>query len=140
MKKEFTPLFGNIFGATGRSMESERVTPVIVSSYSQPHVLHQRMREEKLTHGETVTANISPVRLEGSYNSMVIYFCPMQNIEIIQKVNTGDGGSLPFGVTVEGLTIPRHFKPGLYSLKHVTLSSNGTLQVIATEKTVWETV
>jgi hypothetical protein len=140
MKKEHSSLFGNLFGAKGKSIESEKSTPVIVSSYSQPHVLHQRMHQEKLTHGETVTANISPVRLENSYGKMLLYFCPIQTIEIIEKMNAGDGGCLPVEATIEGLTVPSHYKPGLYSLKNIVLSSNGTMQVIATEKTSWETV
>ncbi len=80
-------------------------------------------------------ANISPVRLENcSYGKMVLYFCPMETIEIIEKVNAGDGGCLPTEATIEGLTVPNRCRPGLYSLKNIVLSSNGTLQVIATEK------
>ena len=52
MKKEHTSLFSNLFGAKGKPAESERSTPVVITSYSQPHVLQQRMKEEKLSHGE----------------------------------------------------------------------------------------
>lgn len=140
MKKEHTSLFSNLFGAKGKPAESEKSTPVVITSYSQPHVLQQRMKEEKLSHGETVTANISPVRLESNFGKMVLYFCPMQSIEVIEKVNAGDGGSLPAEAIVDGLTVPGNCKPGLYTLKNVTLSSNGTMQVIATENTMWESV
>jgi hypothetical protein len=140
MKKENTSLFANLFGAKGKSAEADKSTPVVITSYSQPHVLQQRMKEEKLTHGETVTANISPVRLESSYGKMILYFCPMQSIEITQQVTAGDGGSLPAEAIVDGLVVPGNCKPGLYTLKNVKLSSNGTMQVVATEKTTWETV
>lgn len=141
MKKEHNMLFGNLFGAKGKPTELEKsTTQVVITSYSQPHVLQQRMKEEQLTHGETVTANISPVRLESTYGKMILYFCPMQSIEVLNTISAGDGGSLPGEAIVEGLTVPGSYKPGLYTLKNVKLSSNGTMQVIATEDTIWETV
>ena len=139
MKKEYSAFFGNFFGGKIQPTEPERSTTVITTSYSQPHVLQQKMQEERLSHGETVTVNISPVRLERDYGKMVMYFCPMKSIEVIEKINLGDGGSIPSQVKVEGLTIPDHFKPGFYKLKNVMLTSNGSMQVIATEKTIWET-
>lgn len=138
MKREQTSFFSNLFGAKGQSFEVGQPTPVITTSYSQPHVLQQRMKEEKLTHGETVMANISPVRLETSYGKMIMYFCPMKSLEVLQTINNGDGGSIPSQVKVEGLTVPAELKSGMYKLKNVTLSSNGTMQVKATESTIWE--
>lgn len=138
MKKENASLFGNLFGAKIKSPELEKSTPVVITSYSQPNVLQQRMKEEKLTHGETVTANLEPVRLESAYGKMVMYFCPMKSIEVLQTVTIGDGGSIPDEAKVEGLTIPDNFKPGFYKLKNVTLTSNGTMQVKATNDTLWE--
>ena len=41
-------------------------------------------------------------------------------------------------VKVEGLSVPANYKPGFYTLKNVTLTSNGTMQVKATNETVWE--
>ena len=118
----------------------EKPTPVQITSYSQPHVLQQKMKEEKLTHGETVMANLSPVRLENSFGKMVLYFCPMKTIEVLQTLSDGDGGSIPEEAKVEGLTIPEDYQPGFYTLKNVTLTSNGTMQVKATEETTWERV
>jgi hypothetical protein len=138
MKKEHTSLFSNLFGI--KPEESQKTTPVVLTSYSQPHVLQQRMKEEKLTHGETVTANLSPVRLEANFGKMVMYFCPLQSIDIIQKVEAGDGGSLPPEATLQGIEVPGNFKPGLYDLKNVTLYSNGTLQVIVTADTMFEAI
>jgi len=138
MKKETTSLFGNLFGAKNPPSESEKSKPVVITSYSQPNVLQQRMKEERLTHGETVTANLSPVRLENAYGKMVLYFCPMKNIEVLETVAKGDGENIPAEAKVEGLTIPDNLKAGFYNLKNVTLTSNGTMQVKATEKTFWE--
>ena len=138
MTSEHTPFFGSLFGAKSPSAESEQPRQVVVTSYSQPHVLQQRMREERLTHGETVTANISPVRLETERGKMVMYFCPMKSIEVLHTIANGDGGNLPAQVIVEGLTAPEKLKPGMYKLKNVTLSSNGTMQVKATADTTWE--
>ena len=138
MKREQTSFFSNLFGAKGQSYEVGQPTPVITTSYSQPHVLQQRMKEEKLTHGETVMANISPVRLETSYGKMIMYFCPMKSLEVLQTISNGDGGCIPSQVKVEGLSVPAELKSGMYKLKNVTLTSNGTMQVKATESTVWE--
>lgn len=139
MKNE-TSLFAKFFSPKPQSSESGQPTSVIITSYSQPHVLQQRMREEKMTHGATVTANLSPVRLENDHGRMVLYFCPMKSIEILNTLSEGDGGNIPSQAKVEGLTIPDTFKSGIYKLKNVTLTSNGTMQVKATEETVWETI
>jgi hypothetical protein len=96
------------------------------------------MREQKMSHGETVMANISPVRLATDYGKMVMYFCPVKTIEVLKKVAAGDGGEIPTQAIVEGLTIPADYKPGLYTLKNVKISSNGTMQVMATSATEWE--
>ncbi len=138
MKSVFESLFGG-----KRSAETPmgaKSTPVGITAYSQSNVLQQRMREEKMTHGQTVTANLSPVRLEMSYGRMIMYFCPMRSIEVLETLNEGDGGCLPDEAKVGDLSIPDRFRPGLYTLKNVTLSSNGTMQVNATSKTSWETV
>lgn len=140
MKRERTSIFSNILGVRSNSAELEKSTPVVVTAYSQPHVLHQRMKEEKLTHGERVTANISPVRLESNFGKMVMYFCPVNGIEITNRIEAGDGGSLPPEAIVNGLEVPRNLKPGLYNLKNIELYSNGTMQVNATADTCFEAV
>jgi hypothetical protein len=141
MKKENTSLFSNLFGAKkSPAPDPGKSTQVVISSYSQPHVLQQKMKEERLTHGETVTVNISPVRLESDQGRMTMYFCPMKSIEVLATITNGDGGSLPAQAQVDGLTVPEDFKPGLYKLRNVTLTSNGTMTVKATSKTVWESV
>ncbi|MDX5419155.1 MAG: hypothetical protein LPK09_08050 [Hymenobacteraceae bacterium] len=134
----YTSFFRNLFGLKDQPSGAREPKQVIVTSSSQPEVLQKVMREEKLSHGETVMANLSPVRLEKSRGKMVLYFCPMKSIEVLEKVTDGDGGSIPGQVKVEGLSIPRNLKEGLYTLKNVTLTSNGTMQVKATEKTEWK--
>lgn len=137
MRRDF---FGNLFRAADTPAEVKGPTPVVITAHSQPHVLHQRMREEKMTHGKTVTANLSPVRLENAYGRVVMYFCPMRTIEVLHTTSEGDGGSLPAEARVEGLTVPLGLEGGYYTLKNVTLTSNGTMQVRATEETTWELV
>ena len=139
MKREYNPLFGNLFGAKRNPQpEPGKSTQVIISSFSQPNVLQQRMKEGKLTHGETVTANLSPVRLESYPGKMVMYFCPMKSIEVLETVCKGDGGDIPSQAKVEGLAIPDNYKSGFYKLKNVVLTSNGTMQLTATNETAWE--
>jgi hypothetical protein len=140
MKKEHIPFLGTLFGGSkiGQVKVQHQSTPVVITAYSQPHVLHERMRDEKMTHGQTVMANLSPVRLENSYGKMIMYFCPMKNIQILETISNGDGGSLPAQAKIEGLSVPPDFKPGFYNLKNVTLTSNGTMQLKATNETTWE--
>ena len=92
-------------------------------------------------HGETVAAHISPVRLERNfYNEAVLYFCPMKKIEVLKVIAGGDGGSLPPEATLEGLSIPRDLKSGIYKICNVEITSNGTMQVKATSHTRWEKI
>lgn len=133
-------LLGKFLSQQANHAEATKSTPVVITSYSQPYVLQQRMKEEKLTHGERVTANISPVRLESDFGKMVMYFCPVNGIEITNRIEAGDGGSLPPEAIVNGLEVPRNLKPGLYNLKNVELYSNGTMQVNATADTCFEDV
>ena len=138
MKSVFESLFGGKRSAD--TPMGTKSTPVGITAYSQSHVLHQKMKEEKMTHGQTVTANLSPVRLEMSYGQVIMYFCPMKSIEVLETLNDGDGGSLPMEVKVDELRIPDSLHPGLYTLKNITLSSNGKMQVKATRQTSWEPV
>jgi hypothetical protein len=125
---------------------AEQSHPVLVTSYSQPHVLQHYMKEKDLSHGDRVIADIGPVRLEshpfhGSANiKPVIYFCPIQSIDIKTRLNDGDGGTLPVEATLNGIRMGEGMAPGLYMLRNVELYSNGTLQVNATAKTEFESI
>jgi hypothetical protein len=138
MKREGLSLFANFFSTKGNVEHPQTFTDVTATASAQPHVLREKMMEKQLSHGETITANLSPVRLESTYGKMHVYFCPMQTIDVLEKITPGDGGELPSDVVVEGLSVPVGHYPGLYTLKNVKLSSNGTMQVIASEKTTWE--
>jgi hypothetical protein len=140
MKTEGLHLFANLFSSRGNVEKAETETEVTTTSSAQPHVLREKMREKQLSHGETVKASISPVRLEAALGKMYLYFCPLQTIEVHETLSPGDGGEIPAEVVVEGLTVPPGCKPGMYTLKNVKISSNGTMQVIADSKTTWETV
>jgi hypothetical protein len=138
MMKEGINLFANFFSAKGNVENPQTSREVNITSSAQPHVLREKMKEKALTHGETVTATLSPVRLEKAMGKAYLYFCPMQAVEVLETITPGDGGDIPNEVIVEGLTVPASQEPGLYTLKNVKLSSNGTMQVIANEKTSWE--
>lgn len=140
MKKMFA--FDGFFGG-GKSYDlspQSSTSPVTTTAFSQPHVLHTRMKEEKMSHGATVLAKLSPVRLEMNHGGVVMYFCPMEKLEILEVMSEGDGKSIPIEAKVEGLNVPSHFKPGLYELENVELTSNGAIQVKATAKTAWKAV
>jgi len=136
---------GNVLGFRKTKQPTPDTVPVVVTAYSQPHVLTMRMAEENMTHGETVLGNISPVRIESFIDAkgekrVIMYFCPMQELEILKRVEKGDGGCLPGIATVKDLTFPKDSVQGLYNLKNVKVTSNGTLQVHATAETQWELV
>src|SRR5579864_5757848 len=142
MKKMYAA-FENLFG--GGKVYHEPTTqsqssPVTITSFSQPNVLKKRMEEEKLSHGGTVTANLSPVRLDMDHGDVVMYFCPMKTIQVLNVTTAGDGGGIPVDAKIEGLRVPGHFKSGFYDLKNVEVTSNGAILVKATEKTTWEFV
>lgn len=141
MKKLYTA-FEGLFGG-GKIYDPStqpQSSPVTITSFSQPNVLHTRMKEEKLSHGGTVMANLSPVRLDMDHGDVVMYFCPMKTLEVLKVIAEGDGNNIPLQAKIEGLSVPSIYKSGLYDLKNVELTSNGTIQVKATEKTTWEYV
>lgn len=138
--KNLTQAIFNYFTKNKKQEEMEKQTPVEFNCYGQPHVLQQRMREERLTHGQRVTADIGPVRLESNHGRMYMYFCPLQCIEVKETISRGDMGALPQEAIIEGFSVPQGTPSGLYTIKDVTLDSNGTLQVIATEKTTFQAV
>jgi hypothetical protein len=80
------------------------------------------------------------VRLERSFTKAILYFCPMKKIEVLNTIADGDGGRLPSEATIEGLSIPKDYKPGLYRICNVEITSNGTMQVKATSHTKWEKI
>ena len=139
MKKERFYFFAKFSGDKGGVVpETSESKEVFATASAQPHVLREKMKEKKLTHGETITASISPVRLEAPYGKMALYFCPVQSVEVLRTITPGDGGDIPDDVVVEKLTVPSGHKPGLYTLKNVQLSSNGAIQVMANAETTWE--
>jgi len=142
MRTEGMRFFANLFSSRGNveKAETSTLTDVVTTASAQPHVLKEKMKEKELSHGETVTVNMSPVRLEAAYGKMYMYFCPMETLDIVEKISPGDGGDIPDTVVIEGLRIPSDFKSGLYSLKNVRISSNGSMQVIADTNTKWEMV
>jgi hypothetical protein len=142
MKKEDSGIWNSLFGARGKATEPKASTTseVFVTEGAQPHVLRGKMMEKQLTHGETVRASLSPVRLESTRGKMAVYFCPMEKLEIYATLTPGDGGEIPSQVLVEGLTISSEHSAGLYALKNVELTSNGAIQVKTTAETTWEAV
>jgi hypothetical protein len=140
MERQGHHIFANLFSSKASSEQAETSKEVFTTSSAQPHVLREKMKERELTHGETVKANLSPVRLEAAAGKMALYFCPMQTLDIAETITPGDGGDIPASVVVEGLMLPPGFKSGLYTIKNVKLSSNGAIQVTATAETTWESV
>ena len=66
MKRLGHQIFANLFSSKGSIEKVETSKEVFTTSSAQPHVLQEKMKEKKLSHGETVTATISPVRLEAA--------------------------------------------------------------------------
>ena len=98
------------------------------------------MEEEKLSHGGTVRANLSPVRLDMDHGAAILYFCPMKAMHVLNTITGGDGGGIPLEAKLEGLRIPADYKSGFYELKNVEVTSNGAILVRPTKETAWEYV
>ena len=71
---------------------------------------------------QPVTANLSPVRLEMDHGHMIMYFCPMRAIEVLETINKGDGGRIPDEAKVDGLSVPANYKPGFYNLEKCNIN------------------
>jgi hypothetical protein len=136
MYAAFENLFGGgkVYAPTSQPASS----PVAITAFSQPNVLKKRMEEGQLSHGGTVRANLSPVRMDMDHGGAVLYFCPMKTIEVLNSITAGDGGSIPLEAKIEGLRIPCDCKSGFYELKNVEVTSNGAMLVKATKETKWE--
>ncbi|PWT70499.1 MAG: hypothetical protein C5B59_20515 [Bacteroidetes bacterium] len=139
--KNLFPAFDSFFGDVHYEPSSEpKSSSVTLTSLSQPNVLQRKMKEEKMSHGGTVKATLSPVRLEMSPIGVVMYFCPMKSLQILETIAEGDGENIPAQAKVEDLQVPSDFKSGFYELENIELTSNGTIQVKATEKTSWKLI
>jgi len=136
MYAAFESLFGEgkLFSPNSQAASS----PVTITAFSQPNVLRKRMEEEKLSHGGTVRANLSPVRLDMDHGDPVLYFCPMRAMHVLNTLTGGDGGSIPAEARIEGLRIPTEYKSGFYELRNVEVTSNGAIVVRPTKETAWE--
>jgi len=139
MKKIYAAFEGLFGGGKAYDPSTQPISsPVTITSFSQPHVLQTKMKEEKLSHGGTVKANLSPVRLDMDHGGVVMYFCPMKTLQVLEVMSQGDGNAIPMQAKIEGLNVPKGFKSGFYDLRNVELTSNGTIQVKATDNTTWE--
>ena len=57
MKRLGHQIFANLFSSKGSIEKVETSKEVFTTSSAQPHVLQEKMKEKKLSHGETVTAS-----------------------------------------------------------------------------------
>ena len=108
---------------------------VTVTNMSQANVLASRMQQAKITHGQTVRADIENVRIRtvGPEREPVLYFCDTKRVKIKSEINTGDGGELPTqSVKLDGLETKG---TGYFDLKNVLITSNGSLEVTADKET-----
>lgn len=74
------------------------------------------------------------------HNGVVMYFCPMQSVQILEAIAEGDGGNIPAQARIKGLSIPTGYKSGFYKLENIELTSNGAIPVKATQKTRWDLI
>lgn len=113
----------------------------VVRKDSQFNVLEARMKEQGLTHGETVRADVSNVRIGSnpfgdSGERDTLFFCDMGSIDIRKIVKAGDGGELPEKAFVKGLIVESE---GYYDLQDVVIRSNGvnTIEVDENSRAVF---
>ncbi len=104
-----------------------------ITSHSQSDVLRRRMEDAGFTHGQEARVNLRKVRLRRQTPSEgVVYFCEMKQLEVVEVLQDGDGGTLPKQATVEDLQFAEE---GCHDVLGAVLYSNGALQVRADEDT-----
>lgn len=152
MLKKIQAFASKMFGkkATSTNGPKEGID-IRITSYSQPHVLGWRMKEEGLTHDGKVLADLKNVRIENMVlfegdkmqpKKNVLFFCPVPSggVRIKEVLQQGDGGELPDEVKLIGLKGPDELKntSALYHLSNVILHSNGVISITPTPETKWE--
>lgn len=104
-----------------------------VTAASQSFKLRERMEEADIRHGQEVRADIANVRvLAATGHRGEIFFCNMRPIKVRQVLASGDRGTLPINVVLEGVEFPA---PGTYDITDAVISANGDIRVAADERT-----
>ena len=105
-----------------------------ITAMSQQFKLRQRMEEAQVSHGQTVRADLTNVRvgaLMGSADGQT-FFCTMGPIRVRRVLSPGDHLPLPTDVRLEGLNVPA---PGTYDIVNALVSSNGDIRVVVDDRT-----
>ena len=111
----------------------------VVNASSQSEVLKNRMSKENITHGQSVRADISNVRVGEpvakerwfAAKKGPVFFCNIGSLKIREEMKSGDGGQLPDQVVVKGLTVRT---PGFFNIENAFITSNGAITVILDEE------
>jgi len=112
----------------------------VVNTSSQSEVLKSRMSKENITHGQTVRADISNVRVGEplaragwfAAKKAPVFFCNIGGLKIREELQAGDGAQLPDKVVVKGLTVGT---TGYFNVENALITSNGAITVTVDEKT-----
>jgi len=105
-----------------------------ITAMSQQFKLRQRMEEAQVSHGQTVRADLTNVRvgaLVGSADGQT-FFCTMGPIRVRRVLSPGDHLPLPTDVRLEGLNVPA---PGTYDIVNALVSSNGDIRLVVDDRT-----
>lgn len=126
-----------------------RTKDIQITNASQPHVLAVRMRQANLTHNEMALVDIKSVRVikgkleeEEPSNTTTMFFCPVENVIVKQRLAPGDGQYISDRLKVEldNIEAPKPIfgkQSGLYDIKNVLVRANGVITIKATPKTKW---
>jgi hypothetical protein len=102
---------------------------VRVNAQSQVYRLRERLTEAAVSHGAAVRADLRNIRVTSVVGSAdaLAFFCNMEPVAVRQQLASGDGGPLPHGMELGGLTVPGG---GVYDILNALVSSNGDLRVV----------
>ena len=111
----------------------------VVNTSSQSEILKSRMSKENITHGQTVRADISNVRVGDpvaragwfARRKAPVFFCNMGGLKIREELQGGDGAQLPDRVIVKGFTVKTS---GYFNVENALITSNGSITVTVDEK------
>lgn len=102
------------------------------SKQSQCHKLRSRLEEAGFTHGESARVHLPGLALQDSQEGLRGYFCRVGRIQVIERLEEGDGKALPEEADLRGIVFPGK---GLHCLENAVVRSNGRMRIEADEKT-----
>ena len=137
LKKNLTTFVRKTVGKATSAFSSEGALKL--AENHQPYGLRAYMQHARMRHDEKALVDVQRVRVEDASilgKGFLLYFCPMEGIEVKARLKKGDSKELPYEVAL--IDVPSPEEAGYFNLKNVILHSNGKITLTSTPETEWE--